>query len=128
VLKKHLPNMSDIQKHELREGILQIWDSFLPIGEENDLAFEIGTLLVELGFLVDALEFLQRSVDLYGPAAGTVYNMAVCYYSLGQMEEAQAYVGQALQMDHEFKEAKALSAELTSELESVSVKRRRRRA
>ena len=65
-LKKHLPEMSDSQKRQLHEAILKVWDSYLPIGEESDLAFDLGTFLLEMEFYEDAVEFLQRSVDLYG--------------------------------------------------------------
>ena len=114
VLKKHLPDMTVLQKQQLQEAIVKTWDGYLPIGEENDLAFELGTLLLEIEFYSDALEFLQRSVDLYGIAAGTAYNMSVCYYSLGQIEQALASVNQALTLDPDFVLARSLLTELLS--------------
>src|SRR5438105_11722257 len=42
-LKKQLADTTDLQKRELREAIMKVWDSYLPIGEENDLAFQLGT-------------------------------------------------------------------------------------
>lgn len=116
VLKKHLPDATDLQKQQLHEVILKVWDSYLPIGEESDLAFDLGTLLLEIEFNEEALEFLQRSVDLYGIAPGTAYNLAVCYYSLGHMDQALDYVNQALGLDHKFTEAKTLRRLLKSAL------------
>jgi len=127
-LKKHLEGISDIQKEELHEAIVKVWDSYLPIGEENDLAFQMGTLLLEMDFYEDAQEFLQHSVDLYGMAPGTAYNIAVCYYSLGQMEQSLEYVDQALDLDPEFAEAKSLRMELSVLPGAVCKPRRRRRA
>ena len=66
------------------EAARQTWDAYLPIGEEEDLAFQIGTLLLEMEFYAEALEFLQHSVSLYGAEPGTVYNMAVCCHGLRQ--------------------------------------------
>src|SRR6185503_9639240 len=86
VFKKHLGEITDSQKRQLHDAILNVWDSYLPIGEINDLAFEMGTLLLEMDLFSVALDFLQHSVELYGEAPGTAYNMAVCYYNLGATE------------------------------------------
>ncbi len=68
----------------------------------------------------EALAFLQRSVDLHGIAPGTAYNAAVCYYGLGQMDQALDYVEQALNLDHQFAEAATLRTELESALLSTT--------
>lgn len=121
-VKKQLPDMTNCQKQRLHEAILKVWDTYLPIGEDSDLAFELGTLLLEMGFYAEALEFLQRSVDLYGVAPGNTYNIAACYYSLGRMDQALDYVNQALSLDHEFAEAMTLQRELESALSSTAHK------
>lgn len=126
-MKQNLRDISGSQKQELCEAIRQVWDSYLPIGEENDLAFDLGTLLLELEFHQEALEFLQYSVDLYGIAPGTAYNMGVCYYSLGQMGQALEYVDQALELDPEFDEAKTMRMRLVSSLAKTATGPRRRR-
>ncbi len=120
VLKQHLANISDLQKQRLRDAISRVWDSYLPIGEENDLAFELGTFLLEMEFHADALEFLQRSVDLNGIAPGTAYNIAVCHYGLGQMDQALEYVDEALNLDRKFGEAKTLRRQLKSALSKTA--------
>lgn len=126
-LKNHLPEMTGVQKQKLHEAILKVWDSYLPIGEQVDLAFEMGTLLVEMGFHVEAIEFLQRSIDLHGIAPGTAYNIAVCYYSLGRMDQALDHVNQALDLDQGFVEAMNLRRELESALSSTTRKPRQKR-
>ena len=126
-VKQHLPEMTTLQKQQLHEAILKVWDSYLPIGEDSDLAFELGTLLLEMEFHAEALEFLQQSVDLYGIAPGNTYNIAVCFYSLGQMDQALDYVNQALGLDHRFTEAKTLRRELESALSSTTGKQRQKR-
>ncbi len=115
-LKKHLTDITGLQKQQLHDAIVKVWDSYLPIGEESDLAFELGTLLLEMELHAEALEFLQRSVDVCGIAPGTAYNIAVCHYGLGQTDRALDYVNQALGLDHEFAEAEHLRKELESAL------------
>lgn len=122
-LKAHLPEISELQKRQLREGILKLWDSYLPIGEESDLAFDLGTFLLEMEFYEEAFEFLQRSVELYGMEPGAAYNIAVCCYSLNQMDEALDYVDQALSLDPHFAEAKTLRVDVVS---NTTLKLRRR--
>ena len=126
-LKRFLPEMSDQQKRQLQDAIVNMWDGYLPIGEESDLAFELGTFLLEMEFYEDALEFLQLSVEQYGLAPGTAYNIAVCHYNLNQMDQALDFVNQALRLDHEFAEAKALRKGLESALARMTRKTRQRR-
>ena len=114
-VKKHLPDMTDFQKQQLHEAVLKVWDTYLPIGEDSDLAFELGTLLLEMEFYEAALDFLHRSLDLHGIAPGNAYNIAVCYYSLNQMDQALNCVNKALGLDHEFVEAKTLRTQLCAE-------------
>src|ERR1044072_2905598 len=94
--------------------------------EERHLAFELGTFLLEMEFYQEAVEFLQRSVELYGMAPGTAYNIAVCCYSLDQVDEALDYVDQSLSLDPHFAEAKTLRADVESSLTKTTLKRHRR--
>jgi hypothetical protein len=112
VMKERLPDTPDARKQELYEAARRVWDAYLPIGEEEDLAFQIGTLLLEMEFYNEALEFLQHSVSLYGAEPGTAYNMAACYHGLSQTAKALACVEQALELDAEFDAAKALRISL----------------
>lgn len=126
ILKKQLPDISNSQKQQLHDVIMKVWDSYLPIGEESDFAFELGTLLLEIGFQADALEFLQCSVDLNGTAPGTAYNIAVCHYSLGEMDQARDYLNQVLDLDPEFVEAQTLLRELES-MSAGAIRKQRRK-
>jgi Tetratricopeptide repeat len=107
-LKHHLPELSPIDRQDLFEAIEHVWDRYLPLPEENDLAFQLGTLLIELQFYGDALRYLERSAALFGLEPGTAYNLALCCYSLRQIEQARQWNTRALELDPDFDEAKAL--------------------
>jgi len=113
-LKHQLVEASEVQRRELSAAIDRVWDAYLPIGEEDDLAFEMGTLLLEMDLPAEALEFFHRSVALYSQAPGTAYNMSICCYRLGQMDQALGFLNEALELDPEFAEAKTLRMELNS--------------
>jgi tetratricopeptide (TPR) repeat protein len=116
VLKERLTDISDAEKRKLCQAIMQMWDAYFHIGDENDLPFHCGTLLLEMDFYSEALLFLQRSVDLYGQEPGTLYNMTVCYYRLRLMDQALECINLALELDPEFDVAKAMRITLKSEL------------
>lgn len=123
VIKSHLAAASELDKQALSEAIRQIWDAYLPIGEEEDLAFELGTLLLEMEFYTEALEFLQYSVSLYRMEPGTAYNLGVCYQGLRQIEKAHECINQALELDPEFDAAKAMRIRLQSAMSHPAAKR-----
>jgi tetratricopeptide (TPR) repeat protein len=127
-LKNRLSEISEIQKRELYEAIQNVWDMYLPIGEENDLAFQLGTLLLELGFHVEAVRFLEYSIELYEVEPGTAYNLGVCYYSLQQPKAALEWVERALELAPDFAEARILREELASAVPVSRKVRRKRRA
>lgn len=114
VFKRHLPELDESQKQELHEAARKVWDAYLPIGEDEDLAFHVGTLLLEMELYGEALEFLQHSVELYGEEPGSVYNIAVCFDGLRQTSKALECVERALELDAEFDAAKALRIKLRS--------------
>ncbi|HYW72345.1 MAG TPA: tetratricopeptide repeat protein [Pyrinomonadaceae bacterium] len=112
--KRHLPEISEAQHQKLFEAIKHVWDLHYPIGEEFDLAFQLGTLLLEMHLYPEALDLLNHSVAIYGMEPGTAYNMAICHYHLRQMSEARNHINQALEMDPDFDAAKALRIKLES--------------
>lgn len=113
-LQAHAPSLSEEQKNTLSEAVRNVWDAYFPIGEEQDLAFRAGTLLYEIGFYSEALDFFRRSADLHGVAPGTAYNTALCYYGLRQMETSLEHIELALELDPESDAAKAMRIKLRS--------------
>jgi hypothetical protein len=95
-LKVKLGALSNTQKEDLVDAIHRVWDHYLPIGENEDLAFEIGSILQGMGHLELALMFLRHSVDLHGLKPETVFMLALCCHRLGRPQEAREWVEQEL--------------------------------
>jgi tetratricopeptide (TPR) repeat protein len=114
--KEHAVTMDDAQRREIRSAAVKVWRTYLPLGEEDDLAFNLGVLLLELGFYAEALEFLAHSEAIYGPEPGTAYNMGVCHYHLHDSAAALRSIDIALELNPAFDAAKALRILIESAL------------
>jgi len=118
-LSQGLEAASEGLRREVRRALAKVWDLYLPIGEERDVAFIVGTLLYQMGDYAEALLRFQRSFELHGPAAATWYNLGACHYGLRRMDLALSNVEAALAQDPAFEPARALRIVITSELEAT---------
>jgi tetratricopeptide (TPR) repeat protein len=109
-------SLSEAEREALSEAIQQVWDIYYPIGEERDLAFELGMLVYGMANYAEALEFFRRSLSLYGRDASTAYNIGMCHYGLGQVAAALAWVGQALKIDPSFDAAREMWSSIQAEI------------
>jgi SAM-dependent methyltransferase len=50
---------SPAQREELSDAVARVWDAYLPLGESNDLAVTIGTLLVQMQYHEEGSKFLS---------------------------------------------------------------------
>lgn len=103
-------------RQELHRGIQLVWDNYYHIGEAGDIAFYIAMLLYGMKHYLEALTFFDHSLRLYGPDAGTLYNMAMCHYSLRQLDQAIECVNQTLEFDPAFDAAKTMRIKIQSEM------------
>jgi tetratricopeptide (TPR) repeat protein len=95
-------------RRELRLAVYRLWQGYYHIGEEPDLPFYLGVILYKMGLYLEALEFFQRSLELYGQNANALFNMAVCFYNLKDMTRARAYAQAALELDPELEQARKM--------------------
>ena len=116
-LAKHAASASEDLRQEMYWACRHVWDTYYPIGEPHDLAFQIGTLLSDLGFYAAAIEFFERSIALYGLDPATAYDIALCYNDLHRWEEALACVDQALTLDPSLEAARALRIQVQAQLQ-----------
>ncbi len=116
VIMAHLETASESLLEELLSTVQNIWDTYYPIGEQQDLPFYLGILLYNMGYYPEALEYLKHSCELYGEDGSTIYNMGMCYYRLRKLEEALDCINHTLELDREFEAAKGMRIKIMSEL------------
>lgn len=104
------------QRAELHAALLRVWDCYFPIGEEADLAFAIGALLVDMEYFPEALEFLEHSLREREPDGATYFNMALCHMRLRQFEKALAATEEGLKLRPTSDLAKSLRVQLQAEV------------
>jgi len=87
--------------------------------DESDMAFCLGTLLCAMEYYGQALEYLECSIEEYGPNPQRLYNVALCCYRLREWDRARDAVGQALELAPEFSKARDLSIAIEGAQEST---------
>ncbi|MDJ1184709.1 SAM-dependent methyltransferase [Roseofilum casamattae] len=100
---------------EIFATVEQIWNNYFPIQEKRDLAFLLGAVLYTIGYFSDALEYFQRSQQLYGEYPATLYNIAMCHYGLHQFDLALDYLEKTLTLDPDFAVAREARIEWQAE-------------
>ncbi len=111
-LMKHATEAPGLLRLELYRVILQVWDRHFPISQAVDLAFHLGVLLCEIERYEDALPLFHESIAACGPNPATVYNVGLCLFHLGHLEEALRQVDQALEEAPDFEPALELREEI----------------
>jgi tetratricopeptide (TPR) repeat protein len=101
---------------ELRTAASRLWDNYYAIGEEYDLAYDLGVLHYKLDEHEIALVYFLRSLAEHGPGAKTLYNMSLCHYLLRDLPQALGCVLQAQQLNPDFEPAQAFERRLRREM------------
>lgn len=102
----------DIERDLLCDALARVWDTYLPIGEEGDLAFGIGVVLARMRCWQDAERYFQHSLVHHGPDLSTVINLAFCEHRLGRSERARERARRVIAVDPAHPSALALLAEI----------------
>lgn len=110
-----VPEMDVTAQHDLGRAVLRVWDHYLPIGEERDLAFQIALILAAVDQVSAALDLFAESLRLHGDHPATFYNMALCQVRLRQVPAALETVEKALELQPKHLEARALRIRLLAE-------------
>lgn len=72
------------ERKRIAETMHSIWNMYFDMGEEYDLAYQMGGIYYDLGFYQPALDYFQHSARVQGYKADTYYNEILCYYQLRQ--------------------------------------------
>jgi tetratricopeptide (TPR) repeat protein len=115
-LVKQVESASEHLRQELHSTIQQVWETYYHIGEQRDIAFYMAMLFYGMNYYPEALEYFQHSLRLYGPDASTFYNMAMCHYTLRQLDAALECINQTLALDPTFEAAKGRRIKIESEV------------
>ena len=119
-LMDHLEHGSESEKQELCRVIQKVWDVYYPMAEEQDVACHFGVLLHKVGCYTEALDYFNRSVEIYGPDATVTYNMSMCHYGLRQMEAALKSIHEAVTLDPDCEKAGAMRSKIEAVISSKS--------
>jgi tetratricopeptide (TPR) repeat protein len=109
--KRIMDLLSDADDEELQDlcrGVHIMWEGYYPMEEKQDLAFDSGMLLYQMGMFEDALQFFERSLADYEAQTAVLYNMAICHYELGADVRAVDYAKRTLLLEPEHEGAFAL--------------------
>lgn len=80
---------------EIAQALLQTWANHYPMGEKNDLAFELATVFQRLGLLPAAAELYRQSLLHCGQSFAALFNWALCLADLEKLPQACAAMRQA---------------------------------
>lgn len=105
-------NAMPAEAAELELAVQAIWETYFPLREVRDVAFDLGALSMVIRRFPTALEFFWRSLGLYGPTMETALNMAICHCNLGQWPEALQHVNHALELEPESEAARVLKKDI----------------
>ena len=97
-LLKLVPEFTDPERKTMQAIIDHTWQNYFPIGEPQDLAQGLATLLFAMEDFEGALGYLDHSVNLYGRQADTLFNMALCCLRLGK-DDAKTLLKEVLEIE-----------------------------
>jgi tetratricopeptide (TPR) repeat protein len=107
---------SEAVRAGLRAGLERVWGNYYHIGEKYDLAYDLGVLAYKLRDYAGALGYFERSLELYGMAGQTLYNISLCQHHLGDRVAALDSASRAEELDPGYEKARALARRLREEL------------
>ncbi|OJJ19852.1 hypothetical protein BKI52_15335 [marine bacterium AO1-C] len=92
-----LASQADVAtQQEVVRTIQRVWRNYYPIGEDEDLAAEIGILLHEIDLHDEALTFFKWSEKIFGPKEITQVYQALCHWALDKPDVCQSILEQVL--------------------------------
>jgi tetratricopeptide (TPR) repeat protein len=100
----------------LREALQKVWALHFPLPNAKDVAFELGFVYYAMRRYREAMAFYQRSLALYGVHQTTLFNMGLCEFQQGKLEDALALFDRALAVDASYAPARDWRVRVQGEL------------
>jgi tetratricopeptide (TPR) repeat protein len=107
VFAQCVPRLADLlregldatQEAELCEAVERVWAGYFFLGEVYDLAFDLGTVLQQVGSHRRALELFAISLERHGAHGAVFFNQALSHYGMWRRVEAIDCLHRALEVD-----------------------------
>ncbi|CAM9408782.1 unnamed protein product [Scytosiphon promiscuus] len=103
-------------KKDLCRGIPRVWNNYYMLDKDKDVAFEIGRFYYGIREYQSALGFYRDSSDNVGQHHVTFHNMGLCYYSMGDLQQAKTNFELALGLNANYEKAKSWQRKVHQEL------------
>ena len=111
-----LEQLASRLEQDLLHALERVWQNHYPMGENRDVAFEIGRHYYKLERYGRALYFYQESLRFYGEHPLTYYNMGLCQYKMGQLPQALDSFHRALALDESYSPARSWRVRVEEEM------------
>ncbi len=119
-LSNRLQDVDIYNKDDVINQIDKVWDNFFLLETDEDVPFEIGSILYLLDENEKAIKYFERSIEFFGKAKEAFYNIALCYQELKQNLAAIKYFELAIEIDPNYEKAQAYLQQLTNKKKAVS--------
>ncbi|WNR42117.1 tetratricopeptide repeat protein [Paenibacillus roseipurpureus] len=109
--KRLIELIPDGKEHEwmaLMQGVERMWVHYYPMDGNTDVALACGVLLYQMEMYKEALPYYERTQPKLGQDVSVLYEMAVCYYEVGEDEQAMRFAQSTLVQSPEHEDAQAL--------------------
>jgi hypothetical protein len=116
ILSQNMNSFTPNIRRSLYQAVMQSWEMYYHIGEDEDLPFAIGRLLFGLEYYGEAIDFFHHSLRLYGSNATVLCNLALCHYEVNQLDDALDFADQCLALNPDFKPAISLKNRIAKKL------------
>ncbi|NRR30247.1 GNAT family N-acetyltransferase [Oxalobacteraceae bacterium] len=100
-----LAQLAEHAQDEWQQALTEVWRCHLPIGEDYDLAFDLGRLAAELNRWSAAIAWFSQSLDHLNPAqrqpqnrVGIYFNLGISHWQLAAYAKAQEWLLRALEV------------------------------
>ena len=115
--KRLIDLIPDCGEHEwmaLQQGIERMWAHYYPMDSNTDVALACAILLYQMDMYQEAIPYFELTQPKLEHDVTVLYEMAVCYYELGQDEAAKRFTDRTISLSPEHEEGIALRELLTS--------------
>ncbi|HUQ01785.1 MAG TPA: SAM-dependent methyltransferase [Kofleriaceae bacterium] len=124
-LAKHLHRVAGEayveQASRMREALHKVWTLHFPLKDGKDVSFDLGYVYYAMRRYREAMSYYRHSLELYGPHPVTMFNMGLCEFQQGRLDEALALFDHALDRDPTYAPARDWRLRVLAEQDRLGV-------